>query len=359
MSTIALEVVIGLVFVFWVLSLAAAGITEAIAGLTSKRGAELARGLAAMLGGKGPATSWTRLWRRLRRSSKPVSEGLVGKVLAHPLIAAMGQPRLAEKPSTAGSPPSYIPSAAFARALLDLIEKGGTPVEKPADAVDAVDAAAPADGALVDRLTAAVASLTATPAVKKQLGILVAEAAAATGDTLTELRKGIETWFDDQMDRVSGWYKRWAKKVAFGIGAILVVALNADAISMTTTLWREPTVRAALVAQADAACPEPAAGEAETAVDCTAAVDELRTAGLPLGWDCPEDEGTAAGRADRSWRNCVDDGGERAQRVAGWLITALAITLGAPFWFDTLGKLGSLRSAGRKPERADAATGSG
>jgi hypothetical protein len=35
-----------------------------------------------------------------------------------------------------------------------------------------------------------------------------------------------------------------------------------------------------------------------------------------------------------------------AETLFGWLITALAITLGAPFWFDLLAKLVSLRGAG-------------
>lgn len=33
----------------------------------------------------------------------------------------------------------------------------------------------------------------------------------------------------------------------------------------------------------------------------------------------------------------------------GWLITSLAISLGAPFWFDLLNKIMALRSAGTKP----------
>ncbi len=36
--------------------------------------------------------------------------------------------------------------------------------------------------------------------------------------------------------------------------------------------------------------------------------------------------------------------------VLGWIVTALAISLGAPFWFDLLGKLVQLRGTGTKPE---------
>ena len=38
--------------------------------------------------------------------------------------------------------------------------------------------------------------------------------------------------------------------------------------------------------------------------------------------------------------------------LAGWVLTALALSMGAPFWFDALNKLNIVRSAGRRPERA-------
>ena len=45
--------------------------------------------------------------------------------------------------------------------------------------------------------------------------------------------------------------------------------------------------------------------------------------------------------------------------VVGWLITALAGMLGAPFWFDLLNKLINIRNAGPKPESTTATKGKG
>ena len=36
----------------------------------------------------------------------------------------------------------------------------------------------------------------------------------------------------------------------------------------------------------------------------------------------------------------------------GWIITALAVSLGAPFWFDTLNRFMTIRNAGRSPNEA-------
>lgn len=38
------------------------------------------------------------------------------------------------------------------------------------------------------------------------------------------------------------------------------------------------------------------------------------------------------------------------QHIVGWLLTALAATLGAPFWFDMLNRIMSIRSSGKAPE---------
>jgi hypothetical protein len=36
----------------------------------------------------------------------------------------------------------------------------------------------------------------------------------------------------------------------------------------------------------------------------------------------------------------------------GWLITAFAVSLGAPFWFDLLNKFVNVRASGKAPEEA-------
>ena len=64
--------------------------------------------------------------------------------------------------------------------------------------------------------------------------------------------------------------------------------------------------------------------------------EELRR--LPIGWKAPLDNAEREG-----W----------ISKLVGWIITALAVSLGAPFWFDMLNKLNSLRSTGIKPKAAN------
>lgn len=70
------------------------------------------------------------------------------------------------------------------------------------------------------------------------------------GGDADRFREQIETWFDDGMERVSGWYKRHIAVRQAIIAFLLAAGLNIDAIQITQTLWREPTLRQSLAASA-------------------------------------------------------------------------------------------------------------
>ena len=72
---------------------------------------------------------------------------------------------------------------------------------------------------------------------------------------------------------------------------------------------------------------------------------------LPIGWvsNPPQaDQDLRLGLP--KWENKAEVWDTLTYHLLGWLITAVAATLGAPFWFDMLNKIMSIRSAGRAPE---------
>jgi hypothetical protein len=133
------------------------------------------------------------------------------------------------------------------------------------------------------------------------------------------------------------------------IGILLVPAINANTIVMGERLWKDDAVRSAVISQAQAAAsatPAPgqkAASPSQNLDQAAENVDKVAKVGIPMGW-----RGAAVPHG----------GGQIAMTVAGWLLTILAISLGAPFWFDTLSRLSRLRSSG-KPETPLPASGSG
>jgi hypothetical protein len=76
------------------------------------------------------------------------------------------------------------------------------------------------------------------------------------------------------------------------------------------------------------------------------ALDNLQQLQLPLGW--------APKTATSDPRRIPSQRGEWIAKVVGLLITAAALTFGAPFWFDLLKKIVSLRSSGSPPAASPA-----
>ena len=71
---------------------------------------------------------------------------------------------------------------------------------------------------------------------------------------------------------------------------------------------------------------------------------EIAGLGLPLGWHSETDPRLSWN--DRKLTEHVQD------HIFGWLLTALAISLGAPFWFDLLNKFIVVRSTVKPKEKS-------
>jgi hypothetical protein len=288
-----LEIAIALAFVFLLLSLIVTELTELVANWAKLRAKNLKQGLESMLGDKG----------------------LVEQMLDHPLIKTGAQPEKGKRKRD----PSYISPRNFALVLRDLTQgkPGAHAIEVP------------------DWLATQLRALTGGPSV-----------------ALPEVPT-LEKWFDESMDRVSGWYKRKAKWITMGLAALVVIGLNVSALQIAERLSEEPTVRAAVVSKAEAAAAKGTANGQEglknAGGNMEATVKELDALKLPIFWageNIPDWNGSEV------WGSLLD----WLVLVVGWLITILAISLGAPFWFDTLSRLSNLRMAGKKPEEKPAAS---
>jgi hypothetical protein len=319
----AVDVAIGLTFVFFILALVCSGINEAIASSLRWRAQDLERGL----------------WELLRDPEKAEHEATVAleALKKHPLIAPMlypqnkvkGKPRQIQtkdgrlKTSSKTDFPSYIPSRTFASALLGLdqvvvITKGvdvRTGMRKLGDSIEAIP------------------SKTVQDALKALL-------TSAQGDAVL-FRHSVEQWYDDQMERVSGWYRRRIQKVLWILAFAVVIALNADTLQIAKRLWVDPTQRAAIVSQAQQA----------TSSNRERPAKELRRLPVPLGWHLASARHDPQGfpfyeQPSMAWSLLA--------KLIGLTLTAVAISFGAPFWFDTLSKLARLRNSGAPPPASDA-----
>jgi hypothetical protein len=289
----ALDVALGLIFVYLVLALVCSALNETISSVFSWRSHFLREGVANLL---DPA-------------NEARGREVANRLYAHPLVNALIRPVSRRRKARY---PAYLPARTFASALLDFDAKGA---ERSVE--DAI-AAVPSEQA------------------RQALTTLWKQ---AKGDVQL-FRHSVETWFDDAMERVSGWYRRRVQIVMWALAALVALSLNVDTIRIADQLWKDKTVRAAVVARAES---PPASAQAPPVSDVAKSVGSLKELKLPIGWTS---ETRPSGAGD--WLLTA------LLKTVGLLMTAAALTLGAPFWFDALGKVSRVRSAGARPPKTSA-----
>jgi hypothetical protein len=194
--------------------------------------------------------------------------------------------------------------------------------------------------------------------------------ATNAGDDVSRFRTSVEQWYDDHMDRVSGWYKRRAALITTVAGAILVVLLNINTITIGHALYGDTATRTAVstLASKGNPCPSTPNPDKQTLRVQQNCLESLESevsaaaqAGLPIGWAtvpaCTVKGTQCDWLAQRGITN--PQGGSPWQIILvliGFLITIAALTPGAQFWFGLLVKLNSLRASG-PPPAAPAASG--
>lgn len=300
------DVATGLIFFYVVLSLICSAVQELVASVLGLRSSNLAKGIHNLLG-----------------------EDCAEEVYKHPLIKHLAKQ---------GKKPSYVRPSIFAAALLDVV---GRP--KDEEGTTALSS---------DQVRAALEKMNAKEPVR---GVLLALARSGE-ESLDEMKEAVADWYDEAMDRVAGWYKRRVKWILLIIAAVVTVAVNADTIRIAEQLWYDGALRAAVMEAAEAY------------VDTAAREREVESGGGAQTRDEEDEEGN--GEEDEKGDSVARPDLEKLQSdlatfpigypegfhlccvklemVVGWLLTIGAISLGAPFWFDLLGKVAHLRGSGTK-----------
>lgn len=376
-----LDVAVGLVFVFLTLSLICSAANEGIESFLKKRAKNLERGIRELLGDLSPGA--TADSRQSGVAVPPVpdqagaasgnkgldetSADFVELFYNHGLINSLYRGKYGETPL--GKLPSYIPSANFALAVLDLRKSVKQLPRNLQSALDAFEMKAKGD---VDML-----------------------------------QRELETWYDSAMDRVSGWYKRQTQMIVVALGLVAAMVLNVDSLYIARRLSTDPNLRQSIARMAEEAAKHPLqnqtsqasstvtgapasdqgtvsattsqpqsgrtsspSSEADAVAKIRSNLQTLDGVGLPLGWQ----DFTADFRAKRAAQAralqqqgktpaeesrlavYLEAGVEAAKlHGVGWIITALAVSLGAPFWFDMLNKIMVVRATVKPAEKSGTA----
>ncbi|MEO7085821.1 MAG: hypothetical protein ABI442_09625 [Gemmatimonadaceae bacterium] len=297
-GSVMLDVAIGLILVYLILSLACTALRELFEVFLKNRAGFLHQGITELL--HDPA--------------------LTKDLYEHPLINSLYHSPY-EAAKKARDLPSYIPSRSFALAVLDMAARGR----------DSSSASAAGLGAPVMSIATIRQNISLIGNSKVQRVIL--SAIDTSEGELENVQLAIETWFNSSMDRVSGWYKRRSQLILIVLGIAIAGIVNVDTMRLALSFYADPSQRQAAVAMAGSVLKEPPAGVTQPVPGAPAVATNpaevaslwthLDSLSLPIGWPDP---------------------GFGLMRLFGWLLTGLAVSLGAPFWFDLLGKVMTVRS---------------
>jgi len=371
-----LEIVIGLIFIFLLLSLLATTVQEIVATLFSLRGRVLLKALTQLLEMENEVTavasrgeSSTRSIKRKIKDSE-VYEKYKGTWL--------WQKKL----------PSYLSAEQAIAVINNVLEKDEQeempvafdenqpfqilPQERSTEATARTYVPATISrmkqGDLKKQLTVIYNSERGTPIRTTDTGERSAKVTDFVENIEAEVQKAktaFQKQYDEIMDRASGWYKKNVQLSLLIIGLAIGLAFDADTFKIYGNLTMYPDDRQQLLELAEAfiddeqypdyapsqdsltnVAPSDTAGLSEIIKLRKTAegilLEQLNTLPSPLGLGWEKSLAEQYNEAEKKWLMVIS-------KLGGWLITALAVSLGAPFWFDLLQKVIQIRSAGKRP----------
>jgi hypothetical protein len=221
-NSAVLDLAIGLVFCFLSVSLATGTIVEAIASVFAIRARTLRKGIGQLVNDNS-------------------FNGLAKEIYAHALVNPRGDGTYASAGAGKRKNPAYIDRQLFGQAMLDILKispevanaanNPNAPLGRPT--VAALKTAL--DGALMAAATAQGKAAPDDQLQKLLYGIIE----RSLGDP-DKIKQEMIAWFDNAMDRVSGWYKRWTQLITLIAALTLAAALNINAIDVAKALWTQP-----------------------------------------------------------------------------------------------------------------------
>jgi len=269
-NNVALDVFIGLVFIFLLYSLLATIIQELIATRFAFRAKVLEKAILRMLE-DGRTTTWLPYWDRIMGFIHifGLKNLLRGKTVApwfysHPLIKYLAEDNYYSKPA-------YLSARNFSKVMIDLLKGFGQPDSNTVQSihnsitngtiyklpvnigVTAADPVNPAIKVLREQNPNVINNVLLqyeTVAINSNTSLFLKSLWQESGADIDVFRLKLEQWFDDTMERATGWYKRYTRVILFFVGLLIAYVFNVDTIAIHRVLSKDKTAREQLVQMA-------------------------------------------------------------------------------------------------------------
>jgi hypothetical protein len=358
----ALEIIISLAGIYLLYSLLGTIVQEFIAQICGLRARMLVKGIKRMLDKVSPGSPFCRFfrnpWETIKRIFNPSTyRPLTNSFYSQPSITFLGK-------SSFYSKPSYLEGSNFSATLLRMLR--GPNFDGTQSQINLIRESIVNNHLKFDDQTL------------QRFRDLLAE----SYNDIEKFKAGIESWYNETMDRVSGWYKRQSQLILFVIGLVIAIMFNVDSIEIAGRLSKNDKLRAQMVQYAGTLSnslkspsnnfysyfhtwEHPDTTKGPNSFDSinvkyeffkllykqADSVNDM----LGLGWIHKDTTLTAktCSRKNAHTKHYIFNHTIPQKypwrALLGWLLTALAISLGSPFWFDLLNKVIKLRSSGIIP----------
>lgn len=247
---------------------------------------------------------------------------------------------------------SYVDTHVLAQMLLQLIplqstttppSEGQTPLQ-PATSTTHTDPSKKAE-ILQDLANASI-----DPNLKRQL-IAVIQSAS---DSLESVTQAVSSWADRSLTMLGEHYKRNIQILSFIVSLCVAGILNIDTVALVDRLYKDKELRSTVAEFAVRFAEQHDRNAIETCLNLSP--DERQKTGTCKNLlelvDAIQLKNANLGQLPIGWPASMTTYTPQARQTVGWLLTALAASLGAPFWFDLLTKLVNVRHGMRRPEVA-------
>ncbi|NTS41916.1 hypothetical protein HRG84_13450 [Flavisolibacter sp. BT320] len=323
-----LDLVIGMIFIYFLLSIVCSSAVELWLTVRRTRARILENWLKAIFNLQALDAHGLPM---IDEKGKPISVGKA--IIDHCMVTAL---------SPRGKSNSYLSDVNFTTALLDKISitnersenlnfvlpplgiKGYIEQIKKTEVISAelkrvfLMFAYEAEATKVSQGSFTSPSATANAIAQQMSGT---SAQTQLGNEVEYFRDKLGNWYNLNQDRLTGTLKRKALPATIIVAIALTIGLNINSITIGKYFYHHKEELAEFAELASRGI---------NVANLTGRPNIVLNPELPWGWG---------------------DDHNSTNRVFGWLVTTLAIIIGAPFWFDVLNKLVNLRTTGPKPSQ--------
>ncbi len=304
-------IIIAMVFVYLLLSLLATTINEWLMMILNARGANLRVAIQTML-----------------RDDKGNGEALKYLFFQNPLF---------KKLSIEGKlrrDPSYLSNAMFTQIIIDILTDGKNYKKS------------------LEEITFKIEEL--FPDTDSETRRLLLSLVTNSGSSIDKFKEELENWYAEVMNRASGWYQRKIKYALLMIGLGISITFNADTFRIAAVLAQDKSITEAIVQQATNFVLNPSVQvegrDSSVPKNDSLYQQKLSNLNQDIGQLVSQDMSmlntfVGMGWTAGSWETFISSPYQIFKALLGWFITAIAISFGAPFWFDLLKKMVNVRGS--------------